>query len=135
MLSVVTSVLIGIVMLIFGRDITMLFISSDSAELVAKAGDVAYLYLAAMSLSLPALYILYVYQSALQGVGNTVATMISGSLEFCIRLVGSVIITITGFAYGIFIAEVSAWFGAAIFLTISFYRYFHKLKQQTEVLS
>lgn len=127
-LSILTSLLIGALMLIFGRDITMLFISSDSAELVAKAGDVAYLYLAAMSLSLPALYVLYVYQSALQGVGNTVATMISGGLEFCIRLCGSIIITITGYANGIFAAEVAAWFGAAIFLTTSFYRHFRKIR-------
>ena len=129
-LSLLTSVLIGALMLIFGRDITMLFISSDSAALVAKAGDVAYLYLAAMSLSLPALYVLYVYQSALQGVGNTVATMISGGLEFCIRLIGSVIIIVTGFANGIFIAEVSAWFGAAAFLTFSFYRCFKRIQSE-----
>ena len=130
-LSLVTSVLICTVMLLFGRDITLLFISSDSPELVAKAGEVAYLYLAAMSLSLPALYTLYVYQSALQGVGNTVATMISGGLEFCVRLTGSVIVTLTGIAYGIFVAEVAAWFGAAAFLTISFYRYFQKIKTES----
>ena len=128
-LSLLTSVLIGGIMLIFGRDITMLFISSESAELVAKAGDVAYMYLAAMSISLPALYVLYVYQSALQGVGNTVATMISGGLEFCIRLVGSAIVVYTGIANGIFLAEVAAWFGAATFLTISFYRHFRKIKR------
>lgn len=127
-LSVLTSMLIGAVMLIFGRDITMLFLSSDSAELIAKASDVAYLYLAAMSLSLPALYVLYVYQSALQGIGNTVATMISGGLEFCIRLVGSAIVTVTGYANGIFAAEVAAWFGAATFLTISFYHHFKRIK-------
>ena len=81
-----------------------------------------------MSLSLPALYILYVYQSALQGVGNTVATMVSGGLEFVIRLTGSIIVTLTGVAYGIFAAEVAAWFGAAGFLTVTFYRHFRKLE-------
>lgn len=130
-LSVLTSILIGVLMLLFGRDITMLFISSDSPALIEKAGEVAYLYLAAMSLSLPALYVLYVYQSALQGVGNTVATMVSGGLEFVIRLVGSAIVTISGVAYGIFVAEVSAWFGAACFLTLCFYRYFNRLKRQS----
>lgn len=130
LLSVLTSILIAIIMLVFGRDITMLFLSSDSAELIAKAGDVAYLYLAAMSLSLPALYVLYVYQSALQGIGNTVATMISGGLEFCIRLVGSVIVTATGYANGIFAAEVAAWFGAATFLTSSFYHHFKRIRSE-----
>ena len=90
----------------------------------------ALLLVAAMSLSLPALYILYVYQSALQGVGNTVATMVSGGLEFVIRLTGSIIVTVTGVAYGIFAAEVAAWFGAAAFLTITFYRHFRKLERQ-----
>lgn len=129
-LSVATSVVIGGLMLTFGREITMLFISSDSPALIEKAGEVAYLYLAAMSLSLPMLYILYVYQSALQGVGNTVATMISGGLEFVIRLTGSAIVTLTGIAYGIFLAEVAAWFGAAGFLTLSFYRHFKKIEQK-----
>jgi Na+-driven multidrug efflux pump len=110
----------------------MLFISSDSPALIEKAGEVAYLYLAAMSLSLPMLYILYVYQSALQGIGNTVATMLSGGLEFLIRLTGSIIVTVTGVAYGIFIAEVAAWFGAAAFLTLSFYRHFRKLEASME---
>ena len=108
----------------------MLFISSDSPELVSKAGEVAYLYLAAMSLSLPMLYILYVYQSALQGVGNTFMTMVSGGLEFVIRVIGSAIVVATGVAYGIFIAEVAAWFGAAGFLTFSFYRHFNKIKKE-----
>ena len=76
--------------------------------------------------------ILYVYQSALQGVGNTFMTMVSGGLEFVIRVVGSAIVTVTGVAYGIFLAEVAAWFGAAGFLTLSFYSCFNRIKKQAD---
>jgi len=56
--------------------------------------------------------------------------MVSGGLEFVIRLTGSIIVTVTGVAYGIFAAEVAAWFGAAGFLTVTFYRHFRKLEEE-----
>ncbi len=130
-LSVATAVVIGGLMLLFGREITGIFLASESPELLERAGQAAYLYLAAMSLCLPMLYILYVYQSALQGVGNTVATMHSGLLELGIRLTGAAIVGYLGYANGIFIAEVAAWFGAAGFLCIRFYHYMnHHEKEQ-----
>ena len=49
MISILTSVVIGTCMIIFGRPITMLFISSDTPELVKAAGDTAYMYLAVMA--------------------------------------------------------------------------------------
>ena len=121
-LSLVTSVAIGVLMIIFGRPVTMLFISSNVPEMAAVAGDTAYWYLFCMSVSLPVLYMLHVYQAALRGMDNSVVSMKSGIVEFGLRVSLSLIVGITGFEYGIFGAEVSAWYGAAIFLIINYYR-------------
>ena len=131
MLAVVTSLVIAGVMLVFGRQITMIFISREDPVLAADAGNIAYWYLCAMSISLPVLYLLYVYQSGLQGMGNTGVPMVSGMLEFVLRVSLSITIAITGFQYGIFGAEVSAWWGAAIFLMISYFRHYNKVKKHS----
>lgn len=126
-LSIATSVAIGALMIVFGRQITMLFISTEVPELAAVAGNTAYGYLFCMSVSLPVLYLLHAYQAALRGMGNSVVSMTSGIVEFCLRVGLSLVVGITGFEYGIFGAEVSAWYGAAIFLAISYYRLVTKL--------
>ena len=127
LLATVTSLVIAGIMFLFGREITMIFISREDAVMAAEAGNIAYWYLCAMSVSLPVLYLLYVYQSGLQGMGNTVVPMLSGMLEFVIRVSLSVTVAITGFRYGIFGAEVSAWWGAAIFLAVSYFRHYSKI--------
>ena len=130
LLAIVTALLIAAVMLLFGREITMIFISREDPLLAAEAGNIAYWYLCAMSVSLPILYLLYVYQSGLQGMGNTVVPMISGILEFCLRVSLSAVVAFTGFQYGIFGAEVSAWWGAAIFLMIGYFRHYKKAQKR-----
>lgn len=126
-LSLVTSIVIAAAMLIFGRQITMLFISTEDPGLAQEAGNIAYIYLCCMAVSLPVLYMLYVYQSALQGVGKTVSSMLSGILEFVLRVSLAICVAVTGFEMGIFGAEVSAWYGAAVFLMISYFRSCKKL--------
>ena len=112
-LALLSSVVIGAIMLIFGREITMLFISREDAALALEAGETAYRYLCLMSVSLPILYVLYVYMSALQGMGNTVAPMWSAAFELLIRLTVAFIVAQIGYRNGIFWAEVGAWYGGA----------------------
>ena len=121
-ISVATSVLIAAVMLIFGREITMLFISTEVPEQAAAAGKTAYAYLCAMAICLPVLYLLFVYRSALQGIGNTRVPLLSGIVEFIIRVGGAMIIAQSGYQSGIFCAEVMAWVGAAVLLAAAYYR-------------
>ena len=68
--ALVTSVVIAAAMLVFGRLVLGLFISGDPAEAAASM-DIAYRYLAIMSLCLPILYMLHIYRSALMGLGDT----------------------------------------------------------------
>ncbi len=126
LLSVAVSMLIGLSMLIFGHQATSLFLSGSPDQL-EEAGQVAYQYLATMSIALPFLYILHVYRSSLQGLGDTVLPMGSGILEFILRT--ALVFTLPALIgpMGIYLAEVSAWIGAALMLMASYYIRLHRL--------
>ena len=126
LLSIVTAILIGMIMFVFGRDITMLFIASDDPNILTIAGDTAYLYLCTMAACLPGLYLIYAFQAGLNGMGNTMVSMSSGFIEFSIRASLAIIIGIIGYENAIFGAEVSAWIGAMIYLG---YHYFKEIKK------
>ena len=82
--------------------------------------QVAYFYLAVMSICLPILYLLHVTRSAIQGMGNTVLPMVSGIAEFLMRALTAVLLPLAVGETGIFFAEVMAWAGADIILVISY---------------
>ena len=126
-LALLSSVVIAAVMFLFGRQITMLFISREDLALAMDAGETAYRYLCCMSASLPVLYVLYVYMSALQGMGNTVAPMLAAVFELVIRIGVSIIVACIGFREGIFIAEVGAWFGGAATQALGYFWQIRKL--------
>ena len=126
-LALISSVVIAVVMFLFGRQITMLFISREDAVLALEAGETAFRYLMLMSISLPVLYVLYVYMSALQGMGNTVAPMYSAVFELAIRIVVSLVVAHIGFRDGIFFAEVGAWYGGAITQALGYILQIRKL--------
>lgn len=126
-LSIITSLIICIIMFLFGREITMIFIASEDPESIVIAGNTAYLYLCTMAASLPALYLIYVYQAALNGMGNTMVSLVSGFIEFFIRAILAFIIGMIGFENGIFGAEVAAWFGSMIYLGYHYYKAMKKL--------
>ena len=108
----------------------MLFISAESPELAAAAGETAYDYLCVMAACLPVLYLLYAYRSALQGMGNTRIPLLSGVVEFGMRVGGAVAIGFTGYQRGIFYTEVLAWAGAAVLLAAAYYYHAGRLKSE-----
>lgn len=118
--SLTTSFVISAAMLFLGKTFISWFLSGTPEEIEAAAA-VAWRYLLFMSLALSALYLLYAYRSALQGMGNTLIPLISGILEFFLRT--GMVLGLTGLigSDGIFFAEISAWIGAAVLLGISYY--------------
>ena len=125
-LAAITAVAIAAAMFLFGRQITMLFISTENAVQAAEAGKVAYTYLCVMASCLPVLYMLYLLLSALQGLGDTVRPMISGSIELAVRVGVAMVIAWTGHEMGIFGAEIAAWIGATVYLL---YHYVKRMKR------
>ena len=131
-LALLSSVVICAAMLLFGRPITMLFISREDMALALEAGETAYRYLVLMSVSLPVLYVLYVFMSALQGMGNTVAPMWSAAFELLIRLTVAFTVAQIGIREGIFWTEVGAWYGGAVTQALGYILQMRKIKRQNE---
>lgn len=119
-IAMVTSCVIAAGMLLFGKYLLGLFISG-SPDTVEQTMQVAYFYLAVMSIFLPVLYVLHVTRSALQGMGNTVLPMMSGVAEFVMRTLSVIFLPMLMGETGIFFAEVAAWVGADVVLVISYF--------------
>ena len=127
-IAVITSLVIAAIMLIFGRFILGCFISGTPEE-AEQTMNVAYLYLAIMSICLPVLYILHVVRSTIQGMGNTMLPMLSGIMEFVMRTLTALLLPLWIGETGIFFAEIAAWIGADIILIISYFITFAKIKK------
>ena len=56
------------------------------------------------------------------------ATMISGIIEFVMRVGVAIVVGISGYENGIFGAEIAAWVGATVFLIVSYYRSFMRVR-------
>ena len=82
--------------------------------------NIAYHYLAIMSICLPILYILHVVRSALQGMGDTLLPMVSGIVEFAMRTGTAILLPMAIGEEGIFYAEILAWMGADAILVSSY---------------
>ena len=74
--------------------------------------------------------LLYMYRSALQGMGDTVIPMVSGIVELCMRIGVALLLTGIIGSYGIFLGEVSAWGGAAILLGYFYYKKIREFKKR-----
>lgn len=120
-MAVLTSLAVTLIMVFAGKGILSLFISGEPKQ-VALVLDVAYQYLFLMAVCLWILYLLYVYRSAIQGLGNTVIPMISGVVEFIMRVGVALLLPLLIGSDGIFYAEICAWTGAAILLAVSYYK-------------
>ena len=121
LLSFATAAAIGLVMILFGKSILSLFLSSENPDAFQAAMQNAYTFLTILASCLPILYLLYAYRSALQGMGYTKAAMVSGILEFFMRVGCAGLVLVTHYENGLFIAEVAAWAGAAVFLAVCYY--------------
>lgn len=127
-MSISTALVISAAIIVFGKKIVTLFVSGTPDEVTAVVG-VAYNYLIIMGSLLFILYMLYMYRSALQGMGDTVIPMISGFVELIMRI-GSVLILPIFFGQsGIYFAEVIAWLGAEILLMVTYYHRLNKLSK------
>ncbi len=120
LISLLTSGLIAIIMLLGGRAILSCFISGTPKEM-EQTLQIAYRYLAIMSIFLPILYLLHVIRSTIQGMGNTVLPMISGIAEFIMRTATAILLPMAIGETGIFYAEVMAWAGADLILVSSYF--------------
>lgn len=114
-IAVLFSVGVTILMILGGKPILSLFIDTSSSN-APKVLEIAYQYLFIMSCLLCALYLLYVFRSTLQGMGNTITPMLSGLMEFLARVCAALIGARIWGETVLFFAEPGAWIAAAVLL-------------------
>ena len=68
------------------------------------------------------LYLLFIYRTTLQGLGDTVVPMVSGFVELALRIGAALLLPMVIGYWGVYLAEIAAWIGAGIFLIIGCYR-------------
>lgn len=120
LMGIVTAALISAVMFLFGRHIVGAFISGDPQDAAATV-EIAYHYLCIMAAFLPVLYLLHIYRSSLQGLGDTIMPMASGGAELVMRILVILFLPRLIGNEGLFWAEVLAWAGADVVLASSYY--------------
>ncbi len=120
-ISFILALLIGLIMLCFGRPLLSLFIREEpgiSEQVMAYGYD----FLKIMAAGLPMLYLLFIYRSTLQGLGDTVIPMISGFVELILRVGSALLLPMLIGYWGVYLAEIAAWIGAGFFLINGCYR-------------
>ena len=130
-ISLITSCAISAAMFLFGRPILGLFVSATEAAADAVL-DVAVRYLNCMAAVLFVLYFLYVYRSALQGMGDTLIPMLSGFVEMVMRVGTAFLLPRFIGQDGIYYAEIAAWIGATVLLGAGYYARIGRLERQRD---
>ena len=126
----VTALIVGAFMILLGRFLAGLFISSEDAAIMQSAVDVAYDYLVVMCIPLFILYLFYVYRAAIQGSGDTVVPFASGVLELLVRIAVANTLPAAMGAMGVYLAEPLAWLSAAVMLVPAYYLRIRKLSKR-----
>ena len=126
--AIATACVIAAVMLLTGRLILSGFVSGTPEEMEATV-NVAYRYLAIMCVCLPVLYLLYIFRSSTQGLGNTFLPMVSAFAELIMRVASALILARIIGEDGLFIAEVAAWGGAVAVLVFSYIYTIRKIER------
>lgn len=125
-ISVITAVCVTAAMLLVGKYLLQMFI--DATETGAtEALQIGFHYLIIASVSLIILYLIHVYRNAMQALGNSFWSMISGFAECAVRILmakAAVLVLGTGTLYFV---EPAAWVGALVFTMIPYYHYQRKL--------
>ena len=129
-IGITIAVVLSVIMLVVDRAVLGLFINSQSDPVVL---DVAVTYLDYMSVPLFILYILHIYRSALQGMGDTVVPMVSGVAECLMRVGCAWLLTSMIGARGIYFAEPAAWLGASIILVVAYYYRARRLDDKFDI--
>lgn len=111
------SVLISLTMIIAGKPILSLFIDAKN-ENYFQVLEIAYQYLFVMSCFLSSLYLLNVFRNILQGLSNTLASFLSGVMEFFTRVFVALVLVNYFDSDILFLGEPGAWIMAMLILII-----------------
>lgn len=123
-IGTIMAVIVASVVLIWGKPLLRLFIQDDPA-IVEQVLTYGHRFLIFMGSGLFALYMLFVYRSTLQGLGDTFVPMISGIVELFMRIGSALLLPLFMGEWGIYLSEIMAWVGAAVLLI---WGYYHRVR-------
>jgi Na+-driven multidrug efflux pump len=116
----------AVILYLFGRPVTGLFLEKSTPEVV----EPAQVYLNTIAVFLPALNLLFVYRNVLQGIGRSFMPLMAGVFELIARTVCAFTLpAIMGFT-GICLAGPIAWLAAAIPLAITYFVVIKKMMKE-----
>lgn len=127
-IAIVSSVITAAFTALFGREMVLLLITGDPAE-VAVVTEIGYHNLLAFSACLPALYLLFIYRSAIQGMGNSSIPMASGFIELAMRILCVFVLPLFIGVWGVYFSIGAGWLVAGAMLVISYYAVFRRRLQ------
>lgn len=120
LMSLAVCVVVSLLMTIFARPLTSMFLDSAVVGNTSEIYNASTQYLTISALFFPFLFVLFIYRNALQGVGKTFMPLMAGVLELIIR-VGASLTLPNYFGYnGIILVDVCSWVGACLLLFISY---------------
>lgn len=116
-ISLIISIISGVVVVLFGGEFTKLFISDAPADVIAYSQQ----YLNTVAIFFTVLGLLFIYRNTLQGIGDGFVPMMAGACELVVRVVVAFTLpSLIGYA-GICLASPLAWIGATIPLSIAYF--------------
>ena len=115
-ITIMVSIIAAVVLFVFGKSLSTLFISSDQIEALNYSKQ----YLNTVAIFLPILGMLFIYRNSLQGIGDAFIPMMAGVAELVARVI--VAFTLPAFIgyIGICLASPFAWIGATIPMAIKY---------------
>ena len=117
-MSIVASLLLGVVLIAFGTHLVRLFVGEGSDEVV----ELAHLMLIINGATYSLLGVLFVQRGALQGLGQALIPTITGVVELVMRVVAAVALGAwLGFG-GVAASNPLAWVGAVVILVPAYVR-------------
>ena len=122
--SIITSLLAGLVLIFLGKYFVRLFIENPTAEIFTYS-QLVFNYSAVFFIPLG---FIFVYRNVLQGMGESFMPMMAGVLELIARSIAAFTLPkYIGFT-GICLSDPVAWIAASVFLMITYYKKMKKIE-------
>ena len=122
------SIVIGAVIVLFGKKLVALFVGAGETQVI----DLANTYLMINGSLYAILAVMVMLRSALQGLGQGGITTFGGVMELTMRTVVALAFTGSFGFVAVCVASPLAWVGAMIPLAIYAVRYLHQLSQEEQ---
>lgn len=128
-ISLIISIISGIIVVIFGGSFTRLFISDASPEVIAYSQQ----YLNTVAIFFTILGLLFIYRNALQGIGDAFVPMMAGVAELVVRVVVAFTLpALIGYS-GICLASPIAWIAATIPLALAYFKRINNMSDKQDI--